>query len=228
MAGEFEIKKQKLKRDAPPPEEQGGKAGGSGSRRVPDRPKARDDNLSSGSISGSPDDPSSIMDENGDDSGSVTAAKAGGKKKKIIFGMASVLLLLLGSLALLKFESIMELVSGPTQKLEPVTSITRPLPVPEYREMLNFLLLGLAEGQKTITAIRMEVEYHSPSRYQNFKEQNVLFRETVYSFLQKQNASRNTTRSWQVAIERELLDYIRITLPLSRADSLKLAQVENL
>ena len=71
---------------------------------------------------------------------------------------------------------------GNTSRLEPVTSIMRPIPLPDYREMLDFLLVYEIEGQKMITAIRMEVGYQSPTRYQNFKEQNVAFRDTVYIF----------------------------------------------
>jgi len=113
-------------------------------------------------------------------------------------------------------------------KVEPVTSITRPIPIPDYREMLDFLVLNEVEGQKTLTLFRMELAFHSPKRYQAFKEQTVQFRETIYSFLQKQNSNRNTSRSWQVLVEKDLLDYLRLKLPNSRADGLKLTQLENL
>ncbi len=113
-------------------------------------------------------------------------------------------------------------------KLEPVTSIKRPIPIPDYRETFDFLLLYEVEGQKTMTALRMEVSYQSPTRYQNFKEQIVLFRDTIYNFLLKQNPSRNTVQSWHSVVEKDLLDYLKAKLPQSCADTIQLTQVENL
>ncbi len=104
----------------------------------------------------------------------------------------------------------------------------RPIPMPDYREMLDFLLVYEVEGQKMITAIRMEIGYQSPTRYQNFKEQNVAFRDTVYSFLLKQNLSGNSVKSWHSVLEKDLLDCLRVKLPQSYADTILLTQVENL
>ncbi len=79
-----------------------------------------------------------------------------------------------------------------------------------------------------ITAIRMEIGYQSPTRYQNFKEQNVAFRDTVYCFLLKQNLSRNSVKSWHSVLEKDLLDCLRVKLPQSYPDKILLTQVENL
>ena len=79
-----------------------------------------------------------------------------------------------------------------------------------------------------IAAIRMEIGYQSPTRYQNFKEQNVAFPDAVYSFLLKQNLSRNSVKSWHSVLEKDLLDCLRAKLPQSYADSIMLTQVENL
>ncbi len=113
-------------------------------------------------------------------------------------------------------------------RLEPVTCIMRPIPVPDYREMLDFLLVYGTDGQKMITAIRMEIGFQNPTRYQNFKDQNVAFRDTVYSFLLQQNPSGNTVKSWHSVLEKDLCDFLRVKLPQSYADTIHLTQVENL
>jgi len=104
----------------------------------------------------------------------------------------------------------------------------RPIPMPDYREMLDFLLVYEVEGQKMITAIRMEIGYQSPMRYQNFKEQNVAFRDTVYSFLLKQNLPGNSVKSWHSVLEKDLVDCLRVKLPQSYPDKILLTQLENL
>jgi hypothetical protein len=131
------------------------------------------------------------------------------------------LLLAVAGFLFIKFKT-------PTARLEPVTSIMRPIPLPDYREMVDFLLVYEIEGQKMITAIRMEVGYQSPTRYQNFKEQKVAFRDEVYSFLLKQNLSGNSAKSWHSVLEKDLLDCLRAKLPQSYADTIVLTQVENL
>ena len=93
---------------------------------------------------------------------------------------------------------------------------------------LDFLLVYEVEGQKMITAIRMEIGYLSPTRYQNFKEQNVAFRDTVYSFLLKQNIPGNSVKSWHSALENDLVDCLRMRLPQNYPDKILLTQVENL
>ncbi|HYA40622.1 MAG TPA: hypothetical protein VEF34_04935 [Syntrophobacteraceae bacterium] len=114
------------------------------------------------------------------------------------------------------------------QKVEPVTSIMRPVPVPDYRDMLDFLLVYDVEGQKMVTSMRVEIGYQSPTRYQYFKEQSVAFRDTVYAFLLNQNLSGNSTKSWHSVLEKDLLDYLRVKLPQSSPDKITLTQVENL
>jgi hypothetical protein len=118
--------------------------------------------------------------------------------------------------------------ANPSPRLEPVTSIMRPIPTPDYRDMLDFLLLYELHSQKMLTAIRMEVAFQSPTRYQNFKDRNVAFRDTVYAFLIQQNLQGNTLQSWHSVIEKDLADYLKVKLPQSYADAIKLAQVENL
>lgn len=113
-------------------------------------------------------------------------------------------------------------------RLEPVTGIMRPVPQPDYREMLDFLLVYEVEGQKMITAMRMEVGFQSPMRYQTFKEQSVVFRDVVYAFLLKQNLYENSVRSWHSVVEKDLPDCLRVRLPQSFPDRILLTQVENL
>jgi len=150
-------------------------------------------------------------------------------RKVVLFGIPALLLLLAVITVLaLKFDLFAGLFGSPAPKLEPVTSIKRPVPIPDYREMADFLVLFDVEGQKMMTAFRMEFGFRSPKRHQNFKEQNVLFRETVYSFLLRQNLPRNSAKAWHSIIEKELLDYLKAKLPDSQAESIRLTQVENL
>jgi len=156
------------------------------------------------------------------DESAVSGRKRTRFKRVIMFGSPALCLLLaVAGFLFIKFKT-------PTPRLEPVTSIMRPIPLPDYREMVDFLLVYEIEGQKMITAIRMEVGYQSPTRYQNFKEQKVTFRDVVYSFLLKQNLSGNSVKSWHSVLEKDLLDCLRVKLPQSYADTIVLTQVENL
>ena len=153
---------------------------------------------------------------------SLSVWKSSRLKKVIMFGSPALCLLLgLAGLLFIKFKTH-------TPRLEPVTSIMRPIPLPDYREMVDFLLVYEIEGQKMITAIRMEVGYQSPTRYQNFKDQKVAFRDVIFSFLLKQNMSGNSVKSWHSVVEKDLLDCLRAKLPQSYADTIVLTQVENL
>ena len=150
-------------------------------------------------------------------------------KKVFLLGSAALCLFLAaGGFLLFKFKAHIGLFANSVQRLEPVTSIMRPIPMPNYREMLDFLLVYEVEGQKMITAIRMEIGYLCPTRYQNFKEQNVAFRDTVYSFLLKQNIPGNSVKSWHSALENDLVDCLRMRLPQNYPDKILLTQVENL
>jgi hypothetical protein len=150
-------------------------------------------------------------------------------KKVLLPGLAALCLFLAaGGFLLIKFKSHGRLFANSFQKLEPVTSIMRPIPMPDYREMLDFLLVYDVEGQKMITALRMEMGYMSPMRYQNFKEQNVAFRDTVYSFLLKQNMPGNSVKSWHSVLENDLGDFLRVKLPQGYPDKILLTQVEDL
>jgi len=150
-------------------------------------------------------------------------------RKVLLLGSAALCLsLAAGGFLLIEFKAHIGLFANSLQRLEPVTSIMRPIPMPDYREMLDFLLVYEVEGQKMITAIRMEIGYQSPMRYQNFKEQNVAFRDTVYSFLLKQNLPGNSVKSWHSVLEKDLVDCLRVKLPQSYPDKILLTQVENL
>jgi hypothetical protein len=141
---------------------------------------------------------------------------------------AALCLLLAAGLSFVKFGTHFTLFPRHFQKLEPVTSIMRPIPVPDYREMLDFLLVYDVGGQRMITAIRMEIAYQSATRYQNFKEQNVSFRDTIYAFLLKQNLPGNSVKTWHSILEKDLLDSLKVRLPKSYPDNILLTQVENL
>lgn len=150
-------------------------------------------------------------------------------RRSLRFGAPALcLLLVVAGLFFIGFKAHIALFANASPRLEPVTSIMRPIPVPDYREMLDFLLVYEIDGQKMVTAIRMEVEFQNPTRYQNFKDQNVAFRDTVYSFLLQQSLSRNTVKAWHSILGKDLLDCLRVKLPQSYADTIRLAQVENL
>lgn len=236
MAGEFELKKKALKRDAGTSSaDKPDTAGAQPVNRPPVSPPANRKPAQKINAGGK----SMVEQEKREADAEASLPGSAGKKQKT--GILSRTTLVYSSIALatvalgfsiiflLSLNTIKEYFEpAPPPKLEPVTSITRPIPVPDYREMLDFLILNETEGQKTLTLFRMEIACHSPTRYKNFKEQNVVFRDAVYSFLLKQNSSRITSRSWYNIVEKELLDYIRVKLPQSHADAIKLTQVENL
>jgi hypothetical protein len=138
------------------------------------------------------------------------------------------LVLVAGIFFFLKFKPHAVLFANSSQRLEPITSIMRPIPLPDYRDMLDFLVVYEMNAQKMIVAIRMEVGFQNPTRYQNCKDQNVAFRDTIYSFLLQQNVSGTTLKTWHSIVEKDLVDYLRVKLPQSYADTIRLAQVENL
>jgi len=168
----------------------------------------------------------------GADDGGPKHAKSGRKpsrfRKVLLLGFAVLCLFSAAGFVLIKFNVPIVPFANSFQRLTPVTSIMRPIPIPDYREMLDFLLVYEIEGQKMITAIRMEIGYQSPVRYQNLKEQNVVFRDTVYAFLLKQNLSGNSVKSWHSVLEKDLADFLRVKLPQSYPDKILLTQVENL
>jgi hypothetical protein len=77
----------------------------------------------------------------------------------LLLSTALCLLLASGGLVVVKFKTHLATSGNGEQKLEPVTSIMRPIPLPDYREMLDFLLVYEVGGQKMITAMRMEVGF---------------------------------------------------------------------
>ena len=154
--------------------------------------------------------------------------KPGRFRKVLLPGSAALCLFLAAGFLLIKFKAHIGPVAGSLQRAQPVTSIMRPIPIPDYREMLDFLIVYEIEGQKMLTAIRMEIEYQSPVRYQNLKEQNVAFRDTVYFFLLKQNLPGNSVKSWHSVLEKDLVDFLMVRLPQSYPDKILLTQVENL
>jgi len=170
--------------------------------------------------------------KDGVDDGGPKQAKSGRKssrfRKVLLLVFAVGCLFSVAGFVLLKFNVPIVPFANSFQRLTPVTSIMRPIPIPDYREMLDFLLVYEIEGQKMITAIRMEIGYQSPVRYQNLKEQNVVFRDTVYAFLLKQNLSGNSVKSWHCVLEKDLADFLRVNLPQSYPDKILLTQVENL
>jgi len=170
--------------------------------------------------------------KDGVDDGGPKQAKSGRKssrfRKVLLLVFAVGCLFSVAGFVLLKFNVPIVPFANSFQRLTPVTSIMRPTPIPDYREMLDFLLVYEIEGQKMITAIRMEIGYQSPVRYQNLKEQNVAFRDIVYSFLLRQNLSGNSVKSWHSVLEKDLVDFLRVKLPQSYPDKILLTQVENL
>jgi hypothetical protein len=148
--------------------------------------------------------------------------------KAAIFGLPALIVVLGAGLFFVKFNPNIPFHETREQTPEPVISIKRPVPIPDYREILDFFILNETDRQKTMVALRMEFTFHSPAAYQVFKDENVHFRDTVYSFLLRQNALRNTRPSWHTVVEKDLFEYLRVKLPQSKADQIRLTQVENL
>jgi hypothetical protein len=159
---------------------------------------------------------------------STKSRKSSRLQTMLVFAAAACMLVASGGYIAGKFKGYLTTSGNNVQKLEPVTSIMRPIPLPDYREMLDFLLVYEVGGQRMITAMRMEIGYQNPSRYQYFKEQNVAFRDTIYTFLLKQNPSGNTVKYWHSLLEKDLVDFLRVKLPQSFPDKIRLTQVENL
>ncbi len=118
--------------------------------------------------------------------------------------------------------------SPKTALVNSITSLTRPIPSPDKREVLDFLIAYQVEGRETVTALRMEARFQNLERYARFKKNTVVFRQTVYNFLLGQNAAYNTVKSWDSVFAKNLLDYLRANLPGSCPDKIRLTQVENL
>jgi hypothetical protein len=146
----------------------------------------------------------------------------------LLLSTAVFLLLGSGGFVIGKFKAHLATPGKGVQKLEPVTSIMRPIPLPDYREILDFLLAYDVRGQRMLTALRMEVGYQSPARYLYFREQNVAFRDTIYAFMLRQNLSGNSVKSWHSLLEKDLLDFLRVKLPQGFPDTICLTQVEDL
>jgi hypothetical protein len=152
-----------------------------------------------------------------------------GSGKILRFGAPTLFLLLVAAgILFMRFGAHTGFCPSAQPRLEPVTSIMRPIPTPDYREVLDFLLVCDTDGQRMLTAIRIEIGFQNPTRHQNFKDHTVAFRDTVYSFLLQQNLSRNTVKSWQTILGQDLLDCLKVKLPQSYADMIRLVQVENL
>ncbi|MFZ2445906.1 MAG: hypothetical protein WAW37_06080 [Syntrophobacteraceae bacterium] len=224
-----ELRKKELKREPGPPAEEkrdrlDADTPAVDRRRVTSEAAAEAD-ADAGEAPGQPEHPWDAPDPEA----AEPVAGRGRTRKVLLVAIPALSLALIASgLFYFNFDGARNFIGNAAARLEPVSSLTRPVPIPDYREMLDFLVLNESEEQKTITSFRLEFAFHSPSRYQNFKERNVVFRDTVYSFLQQQNATRNTSRNWQTLVEKDLLDYIRVTLPQSRSDAIRLTQVENL
>lgn len=148
---------------------------------------------------------------------------------KILLLCSFLLCLLLAAVGLYFMKSRLFEASAPaTVKVESVTRIIRPVPQPDCRDMLDFLIVYQVQGREVITALRMEAMFQSLLKYEKFKKEPVIFRETVYDFLLRQNAPDNTAKSWRSVFEENLLDYLRIKLPESCPDKIRLTQIENL
>lgn len=109
-----------------------------------------------------------------------------------------------------------------------LTTITRPVPLLNEREMLDFLITYKVQGQEMVTALRMEVGFNSLAKYKDFQKHTVIFRQAVYNFLLSQNAANNTLKAWDSVFAKNLLDYLRGNLPRICPDRIRLTQLENL
>ncbi len=175
----------------------------------------------------------SLTDEEGSGSegGGAAAKKSDGSSgfRVILLICLSLLCLLLAAVGL---HFIKSRIDGPSSihaaKVESAISIIRPVPHPTYRVMLDFLIAYQVQGREMITAFRMEALFRSMLKYKNFKQNTVLFRQTVYNFLLRQNAADNTVQSWHSVFQNNLLDFMRVNLPASCPDRIRLTQVENL
>ena len=113
-----------------------------------------------------------------------------------------------------------------SSKFKSATKITRPVPQLDSREMLDFLIVYKVRDGEVITAFRMEAVFQSLSKYADFKKNCVSFRNAVYDFLLRQDAAGNSRQSWHSVLGKNLLDYLKVKLPESCPDSIRLTQIE--
>ncbi|MGC9197225.1 MAG: hypothetical protein ACP5IL_17525 [Syntrophobacteraceae bacterium] len=145
----------------------------------------------------------------------------------ITLGSALLVCLLLGAAVFyVKSQKASHQIHKPTVKY--LTSIIRPVPVVNKREMLDFLITYQVQGREMVTALRMEAGFHSLEKYRKFQKQTVTFRQAVYNFLLTQNAANHTLKSWDLVFAKNLLDYLRGNLPQICPDTIRLTQLENL
>lgn len=166
--------------------------------------------------------------ENTDPENAIPGRKLSLFRTVLLLSTASCLLAAVAGFVFVRSKSHPVVFANGSQELEPVTSIMRPIPQPNYLETLDFLLAYDVGGQKMVTAMRMEIGFQSPTRYQNFKEQTVAFRDVVYVFLLRQNLYGNSTKTWRSVVEKDLLDCLMVRLPQSYPDKILLTQVEYL
>ncbi|MGC8490256.1 MAG: hypothetical protein ACP5SH_00835 [Syntrophobacteraceae bacterium] len=162
--------------------------------------------------------------------GSEGKGEKSGATFRVLLLICSLLVFLLVAMVAVYFvRSRMAATSSPDLSAVPsAVKIVLPVPKPDCREMLDFLIAYKVQGQEVITSLRMEAVFESFRRYADFKNEPVVFRQTVYDFLLHQNAPDNTKKSWQAVFGQNLLDYLRVKLPDCCPDKIRLTQIENL
>ncbi|MDR3570033.1 MAG: hypothetical protein P4L43_18575 [Syntrophobacteraceae bacterium] len=195
--------------------------------------------MAGGNIDGDDGGKGSFDDDFGAEAKSLSAEDDSGSKgskltdKKSSFPMvavlcSAVLFLLLAAVALYFVRARMSAKPLPVaDKVKSAITIVRPIPQLETREMLDFLIVYKVQGGEMVTALRMEAVFGSLLRYGNFKKNTVVFRDTVYNFLLRQDSAGNSEKSWHSVLGKNLLDYLRVRLPESCPDNIRLTQVEN-
>lgn len=109
-----------------------------------------------------------------------------------------------------------------------ITSLRRPIPIPQYQDKLDFFILVNAESQKSILSLGIEFEFQSTGAYQRFRDENVLFRDVVYRFLETGRPGKNTQKAWDQIIQHDLQTHLKTALPHAYPVKMRIDRFEKL
>lgn len=109
-----------------------------------------------------------------------------------------------------------------------VTHIRKPVPIPQYSEEMDFIVLAEAQSDKSVLSLTLEFEFRSISAYERCKDENVLFRDVVYRFLQMGRPVKNTQKAWTQIVQNELPPHLKSNLPGMHPEIIRVQRFEKL
>lgn len=145
-------------------------------------------------------------------------------KKMLMLGVPSLLLV-----AVVCTFAVRALVQDSTPAPRQVVSqVRRQIVVPHFQDKAEFFLMANAQDGKNILFLSLELDFHSEEKYRSYQNDNTLFRDTVYRFLEAQHPPRNTLKDWQKIVQKDLTAHLHSALPGFRADQMRVSRLERL